>query len=89
MLAGALMDAPTLSPGALSQVVILPSVMVDDRAGMKTSLTALVMPARLPCFTGTACCLLCTRGPGCRDESCIAPHPTGYLPGKPRQGATL
>lgn len=30
----------TLSPGAFSQETILPSVIVDDRAGMKTSFTA-------------------------------------------------
>jgi len=36
------MDSPflTLSPGDLSQLTILPSVMVDDRAGMNTSFTA-------------------------------------------------
>lgn len=35
-------DSPlaTLSPGLFSHVTILPSVIVEDRAGMNTSLTA-------------------------------------------------
>ena len=39
------MDSPffTLSPGDFSQLTILPSVIVDDRAGMKTSFTAFIV----------------------------------------------
>ena len=53
------MDSPffTLSPGDLSQLTILPSVMVDDRAGMKTSLTAfMVCRERRPRAGATRAC---------------------------------
>ncbi len=38
-------DSPflTLSPGALSQLTILPWVIVDERAGIKTSFTAFIV----------------------------------------------
>lgn len=47
----------TLSPGAFSQETILPSVIVDESAGIKTSLTAFVE-------TLADCLLLAARLPG-------------------------